>query len=240
MRTYKFILLLLLFCLSVIVFFSQANFKKKPVEKPELIYVYDPLCGWCYGFSPVMLKVKEKFGDSLKISVISGGMVTGEREGPIGNIAPYIKHAYKDVEEASGVKFGDAFIKGTLEEGKTHFSSTPPSVALTVFKSFKEESSVDFAHAIQKMIYYEGKDLNLVSSYTDLLPPFAIDENEFKKRFNDSTFKSMTLQEYKFSNKLGVTGFPTVFIKTNGKLHVITRGFDSFEKVEKNILHYLK
>lgn len=238
MRPYRYISFL--FCLSVIVVFSQTSFKKKPVEKPELIYVYDPLCGWCYGFSPVMMKVREKFGDSLKISVISGGMVTGEREGPVGNIAPFIKQAYKQVEAASGVKFGDAFIHGVLEEGKTHFSSTPPSVALTVFKSFNEEKSVDFAHSIQKMIYYEGKDLNLVTSYTDLLQPYGIDQNEFKKRFNDSTFQSMTLQDYKFSNQLGVTGFPTVFIKINGKLHVITRGFDSFEKVEKKILHFMK
>ena len=29
------------------------------MEKPKIIYVYDALCGWCFGFSPSMEKIKE-------------------------------------------------------------------------------------------------------------------------------------------------------------------------------------
>jgi putative protein-disulfide isomerase len=210
------------------------------MEKPELIYVYDPLCGWCYGFSPVMMKVKEKYGESIRIGVVSGGMVIGEREGPVGNIAPYIKSAYKQVEEASGVKFGDNFINGTLEEGTTVFSSMPPALALTVFKSFNVSQSLDFAHAIQKMIYYDGKDPNLLSSYLELIKPYGINEKEFSDKYNDSTFSTETFKDFKLSNQLGVTGFPTVFIRHNGKLHIVTRGFDTFEKIDKKIQHLLK
>lgn len=218
---------------------SFSGFTSKPMEKPELIYVYDPLCGWCYGFSPVMMKVKEKYGDSLKITVISGGMVVGEREGPIGNMAPFIKQAYKHVEQLSGVKFGEPFIKGTLEEGKMHFSSVPPSLALSVFKSMNEGNSMEFAHAIQKMIYYDGKDLNQVTSYVELLKPFGVDEKEFQNRFKDSTYLKSMRSDFDYSDELGVNGFPAVFIKYKGKLFPITNGYDSYEKIEKKILRYL-
>jgi putative protein-disulfide isomerase len=40
-----------------------------------LYYVYDPLCGWCYGFSPVINQLKESMQDEFTIEVISGVMV---------------------------------------------------------------------------------------------------------------------------------------------------------------------
>ncbi|MBX9851063.1 MAG: DsbA family protein [Cytophagaceae bacterium] len=215
------------------------NIVKLSNEKPELIYVYDPLCGWCYGFSPVMMKLKKEYGESVKFTVISGGMIIDEREGPLSEKAAFIKWAYKNVEEGSGIKFGEAFLKGPLEDGKMFFSSMPPSLALTVFKSLHEEKSVEFAGAIQKMIYYEGKDLNAVSSYTALLKDFNIDSAEFVKRFSDSAYKEKTINDFKYSNSLGVTGFPTVFFKKGEKIQLITRGYDSYDKVERKLKSYL-
>lgn len=230
---------LIIFLIIFTIVFFQTSFKPVQMQKSELIYVYDPLCGWCYGFSPVMMKVKERFADQVKVTVISGGMVTGEREGPVKNVAPFIQSAYKQVEQTSGVKFGDPFIKGVLVDGTMHFSSMPPSIALTVFKSFNEEKSLEFAQSIQNMIYYEGKDFNKVESYLELIKPYGINEKEFQNRFKDSIYQSSTFQEFKFSTQLGVTGFPCVFIKHKGKLHVITKGYDSYEKIEKKILSYM-
>ena len=88
-----------------------------------LIYVYDALCGWCYGFSPVMQQLHEKYSKEMDFTVLSGGMVTGERVGPIGQVAGYISEAYKTVEAHSGVQFGDGFLNGILKEGKAIFNS---------------------------------------------------------------------------------------------------------------------
>ena len=75
--------------------------------KFSIIYVYDALCGWCYGFSPVIKQVFEKYQAQFDFEVISGGMILGERQGPIGEVAAYIKGAYKTVEDTTGVKFGE-------------------------------------------------------------------------------------------------------------------------------------
>ena len=72
---------------------KPAKTAKPMADKPTFFYVYDALCGWCYGFSPVMQNVAAKYDDRLNFEVISGGMVTGPRVGPIGQVAPYIKSA---------------------------------------------------------------------------------------------------------------------------------------------------
>ena len=91
----------------------------------KIIYVYDALCGWCYGFSPVMEQFYRKQHDAVDFEVISGGMITGSRMGPIGEVAPYIRWAYKEVEEKTRVTFGEAFLKQVLEDGKRFLALSP-------------------------------------------------------------------------------------------------------------------
>ncbi|HVE60446.1 MAG TPA: hypothetical protein VNA26_01410, partial [Chitinophagaceae bacterium] len=38
-------------------------------------YCYDALCGWCYGFSPVMKKIEQEYKDQVSFDVLSGGMI---------------------------------------------------------------------------------------------------------------------------------------------------------------------
>ena len=40
---------------------------------PHLIYFSDPMCSWCYGFSPVMEEIRREFGPALPIRVVKIG-----------------------------------------------------------------------------------------------------------------------------------------------------------------------
>ena len=76
----------------------------------KLIYYFDALCGWCYGFSPVVSKLQETYKNKIDFEVISGGLFLGNRVGTVNDVAPYIKAgAYKSVESRTGVKFGKSF-----------------------------------------------------------------------------------------------------------------------------------
>ncbi|HEX8350316.1 MAG TPA: DsbA family protein, partial [Hymenobacter sp.] len=68
------------------------------LDLPELLYIYDPLCGWCYGMTPVVQRIREAFDGRVNVSVLSGGMVTGDQVGPIRDKWAYIKTALPNVE----------------------------------------------------------------------------------------------------------------------------------------------
>src|SRR5690606_754200 len=119
------------------------------LEKPTIIYIYDAICGWCYGFSPVMKAIYEKYKDKFDFQVLSGGMILGDRVAPISQMRDIIKGSYKRVEEASGVKFGDAFINGAVEKGTMIMSSEKPSIALSVFKTYLPQDAILFASDLQ-------------------------------------------------------------------------------------------
>ena len=43
------------------------------MDGPHLIYFSDPMCSWCYGFSPVIEKIRGAYGNALPIRSIPVG-----------------------------------------------------------------------------------------------------------------------------------------------------------------------
>ncbi len=205
------------------------------MNKPVLTYVYDPLCGWCYGFSPVMQRLHDDFSGQLQFEVLSGGMVTGDRVGPIGQVAPYISWAYKHVEERCGVKFGAGFLEGVLKPGTAIFSSEKPCIALTVFKSYQPENAVRFAHDLQHAVYHDGKDLTADATYASLVAAYVIDDQGFTEKLNSSEFREKTHREFQLVGDMGITGFPTVFLETENQNYLLAKGYTDYEPLQDAI-----
>ena len=206
----------------------------------KVIYVYDALCGWCYGFSPVITEMEKKYSSEIDFEVVSGGMVTGDRIGPIGEVAGYIKTAYKDVERATGVEFGERFLNETLEEGQAIFTSIPPAIAMAVFKSQRPKEQIAFAAALQKAVYYEGKHPADYETYGDLARDFGLDSAAFIAQMKEAKYQELAYKDFQKSAELGVRGFPTVFIYKDGQYEQIAHGYTPLEAFEKRIKERLE
>jgi putative protein-disulfide isomerase len=201
-------------------------------QKMKIIYAYDALCGWCYGFKPTMQKFVQAHEAEIEVEVISGGMITGSRIGPIGEVAPYISWAYKEVEKATGMQFGEGFLKGVLADGKAVFTSIPPALALSAYKEMKGNNTLAFAARLQKAIYYDGIEPLNYLAYGHLATEFNMDSTAFIKLMQEPNTLKQAEQEFAQANSYGVSGFPTVFVQANNKLYKLAEGYTSFENLE--------
>jgi len=217
-------------------FFALSCSSQTQQKSMKLIYVYDPICGWCYGFSGVITEFYDHHKDSLDVEVVSGGMIRGSRVGPATDMASYIRGAYQRVEQMSGIKFGDAFLNGTLNNEKIRFNSVPPSIAMSVFKSLKPSEAVYFAAAIQRAIYLDGLDPEDVQHYGKIAAAFGLDADAFIQSMHDPAFSQKAEQDFARSSQLGVNGFPTVFLETASGLQVLSRGFVNLQQLEDRFL----
>ncbi|MGY2131573.1 DsbA family protein [Hymenobacter sp. HD11105] len=210
-------------------------------DLPELLYIFDPLCGWCYGMTPVVQRVRTDMVGQLQVSVLSGGMVTGERVAPLGAKWNYIKNAFQDVERAAGVQFGDAYLQ-LGEEGTNIQNSEPPCRALTVFRQLNTDPSrtIDFAHDIQQAHYFHGQDLNDLTIYTKLIAPYGLDDTEFQRRLALPETVTATRQEFAAVERIGVQGFPTTILRVGQQGYVLARGFQPYEAFSKAVRQALQ
>jgi putative protein-disulfide isomerase len=200
----------------------------------KIIYIYDALCGWCYGFSPVMQQLHQKYSDKIAFEVLSGGMIMGLRAGAIGEVAPYIQKAYPDVERATGVTFGTGFLKNILAPGTALFSSEMPGVALTVLRQHKPEMVLAFAHALQHALYAEGTELSVLDNYRALATRFGLSADDFIAQMQLEENRYETLTEFQTVANWQVNGFPTVLVKPHHdeQYYMIARGYTPFERLD--------
>ncbi|CAN5393004.1 DsbA family protein [soil metagenome] len=201
---------------------------------PKIIYIFDPLCGWCYGFSPVIKKIHEEYKDKIDLDIISGGMMVGDRVGSVGAFADYILKALPRLEELTGVTFGESYLS-QLKDRSLFLSSLKPCIALEVFKSFNEKEAIAFASSMQKAHYIDGKSLEEEAVYLELIEPYDIDSTEFLERLNSDEFKYETTNQFKMIQEWGITGFPAVILVKNEEFFLIAKGYVDFKNLQTTI-----
>lgn len=200
--------------------------------RSTILYIMDPLCGWCYGFSPVMQRLQANYKDRFDFRIIPGGMMIGDRVQPVSAMAGYILKAYKTVEEYTGVTFGEPYLD-VLREGTEINNSEPPCRAIHTFQQLQPEHGLDFAHQLQLRSFVAGKSFNDETTYRELAAEFGVDSDEFITKMNSEESRYGTQQEFQWVQAAGITGFPCTVLETGGKYYMLAQGYKPYEAVDE-------
>ena len=211
--------------------------------KPVIYYCYDAYCGWCYGFSPVINRIAEKFYGQIDFETLSGGMIPRESAKHIGHIASYIKDAYKIVEDTTGVTFGDDYLwhikNPELSDWFPH--SEKAAIALSIFKEYLPDRSIQCAGELQKALYLEGRDLTDDEAYRHMLEPWGIPEDEFFTKLKDTSYLEKARYEMELVRQLRVNSFPAVLMQTGElKFYLVSKGYTDQETMTRRIENILE
>lgn len=206
--------------------------------KPTLIYAYDPLCGWCFGFHPIIKKLKNRFEDNMNLRIIPGGLATGENAQTISEGHDYILNALQRVEETTGVQFGENF-KLLAEEGSYYYDSEPACRIQNVVNELNPEKSLEFAGTLHNAFFKEGRDMNDWKTFSDLLSQYSIDIDEAESIFESDEIKEETSDQFEWCAKNGANAFPTLLLHIGDEIGVMSRGFRPFDILESHLHHLL-
>jgi len=208
-----------------------------------LIYCYDAYCGWCYGFSEVIIKINSEYKNKLEFEVLSGGMILPEEPVSIGATAKYIEESYKRVEEITGIKFGEDYLWHIEHPGASDWfpNSEKPAIALCVFKDYFPDQQVSFAADLQYALHFEGRDLTDDEAYRLLLEKYNIPDEEFYEKLQDKEYKERAHYEFALCKQLKVSGFPAVFLQlSESKFYMVAQGYTDYETLKERMVNVLK
>lgn len=205
---------------------------------PTIYYCYDAYCGWCYGFSPVIKRLSEEYNGQIVFDVLSGGMILPEEPQHFAPMAKYIQGAYKQVEERTGVKFGEDFLWHVNNPDQTDWfpDSTKPAIALCILKEQEPEQAVAFASDLQYALNYEGRDLTDDEAYRHLLPKYNLDEDDFYTKLKSEAYREKAYYDMALVKQLQVSGFPSVLMQvSDSKFFLLSRGYTDYETMKARI-----
>lgn len=212
------------------------------METPILFYCYDAYCGWCYGFSNVIQQIAEDFKDKMQFDVLSGGMILPEKPVHIGVTANYIEKAYHNVEDITGVKFGEDYLWHINHPDLSDWfpNSEKPAIAMCIFKEFYPDRQVEFAADLQYALHFEGRDLTDDAAYTHLLEKYSIQPETFYEKLKSEEYKELAHYEFQLCKQLQVSSFPTVLVQTaESKFYLVARGYTDLKSMTERLNNLL-
>ncbi|HVG14475.1 MAG TPA: DsbA family protein [Chitinophagaceae bacterium] len=206
--------------------------------KGTIIYCYDAYCGWCYGFSKVITGIAREYKDKVDFDVLSGGMIMPETPQHFAPVARYVQTAYKQVEELTGVKFGEDFLWHVFHPDETDWypDSIKPAIALCILKEYLPEEAVFIASDIQYALNFEGRDLTDNEAYRHLLDKYGIAPEEFYEKLKSEEYREKAYYEIALVKQLNVKGFPCVLFQvSDSKFYLLAQGYTDRETLERRL-----
>jgi putative protein-disulfide isomerase len=199
------------------------------MDGPYLVYFADPMCSWCYGFSPVIEDIRRAFGRALPVRVVMGGLRPGT-DTPMTEAAKReIAGHWTHVHEATGLPFDPA----VLDREGFVYDTDPAARAVVVVRGREEELAAPYLGRTQQAFYAENRDVTSGEVLADLAAEFGVDREAFLADWSSEAAKQATWRDYAVSQRAGVTGFPTLIGGPNdqGAFGVVTRGYAPGDQV---------
>ncbi|WP_207424175.1 DsbA family protein [Desertivirga brevis] len=204
----------------------------------EIIYGYDPLCGWCFGFSSHLERIRKEFGREITFSLINGGIFSGQRKVPMRSISEHIQRNMPNVTSLTGAEFGNDFLN-LLQKGDYSYDSEKSSVALTVFRELLPEHVFSFAASIQNAFFRQGKDLNDDYTFVELISPYQIEKEIYLQKLNSLEYKAKTLKEFSKAARYNLS-YPSLLMQHPDGEEFLSAGFEPADIIIKRIKRKLE
>jgi putative protein-disulfide isomerase len=201
-------------------------------QQPILWYFADPMCSWCWGFSPVISRIKETFADKIKISLNLGGLRPGTTEPITPTLREEILHHWHQVQRLTGQPF---LFDNAMPEGFV-YDTEPASRAVLSFAKLQPERTLAYFSAIQSAFYTQGQDVTQQKTLTTLASKFSVEAEAFEELFISDEMRILTREHFKRSYQAGVRGFPTLIWQQGNDIKTLSRGYVSWEDVAE-LLH---
>lgn len=202
----------------------------------ELIYIGDPMCSWCYGLSPAIQKLYEKYHGKVKMTLKMGGLHPGNDY--------IVTEAYKNFLighwSEIGSRTGQKFSFGILDNLGWIYDTEKACRALVVARTLQPGCEYPYFAKIQAGFYAFNRNPHDPDTFAKVAEEFAIDRDTFLTAYADQAAKDETAGDFAWARSLGVSGFPTVLLQDKRGMAVLTNGYQPLPILEARLEKWLE
>lgn len=188
-----------------------------------LHYIHDPLCGWCYGASPLVQAARAV----LPVQAHGGGMMAGAQRQPVTpQLRQYVMPHDRRIAQASGQPFGDAYFNGLLCDERAVFDSEPPIAAMLAADAVAGRG-LDLLARAQKAHYVEGRRIADAAVLRELAVDIGLDGPAFDQAFGQlagAATRTHIAESRALLAQVGGQGFPTFVLQSGERFTVVDIG----------------
>lgn len=201
----------------------------------EIIYIGDPMCSWCYGFTDVIQAIRKNWIDRVKVSLVMGGFRPDGTHVVDENYRDFLRDHWMEVSRRTGQPFDLSILNQT----GWIYNTEKPCRAVVAMRNLKPEVEWEYFAAVQKGFYHENRDPNDPASFASIAVGFGIDEQRFLDAYNDPRTIKETQNGFAWARSIGVNSFPTVVLRDERGLGALTVGYRPLDVLEAALNRWL-
>ncbi|CAO3404143.1 DsbA family protein [Azospirillum sp. 11R-A] len=137
-------------------------------------YLFDPLCGWCYGASPAIATLSDV--EDLVLELLPTGLFSGAGARPLDD--GFAAHAWaydQRIHALTGQVFSERYRTGVLGDRSRRIDSGPATLALTAVALTAPDREFAALAAIQSARYADGLDITAAATLAAILTGLGLD-----------------------------------------------------------------
>ena len=186
-----------------------------------LHYIYDPLCGWCYGAEPLAWAAAT--ARDLEITLHAGALWPQPTQLPEPT-RRYIQQADLKISQMSGQKFGAAYHDGLLLDPTMVLFSRPTIAAVLAAQSLDPGRALAMLRAVQHAHYEHGKRVVEEDTLLDLAVELGFERDAFRAALHSVPVDEHIGESRALMGRLGAQGFPAFFLQLGDDWYPVPHG----------------
>lgn len=124
--------------------------------RTTVTYLFDPLCGWCYGAAPVIGQLAQH--PDIQLELAPTGLFAGSGQRMDASFAQYAWANDQRIAGLTGQRFTEAYRQNVLGRHGAAFDSSAMTLALTVVAESEPVRELEVLRVLQDARYVDGLD----------------------------------------------------------------------------------
>ncbi len=180
----------------------------------RFLYLYDPLCGWCYGASTGIATLTAQ--PDVTVEALPSGLFAGDGARTLdGAMSDHILASDRRIASLTGAVFGAPYHERIVGGASYKLDSGPATLALSAVARTAPARELEMLGTIQRARYVDGRDITDPSVLIDLLVTAGLDAAAVALANASSGLRDENRQRVAQARtvmqRFGVTGVPALF-----------------------------
>lgn len=205
------------------------------LTSPRLIYLTDPMCSWCWAFSPEIETLRRLFADSVKFELIAGVLRTGgqtlssEQGAKLGNY-------WQRVMDKTGQQFNVDF----KPESTFCYDTEPACRAVVTLRTQLPGREWEYLAALQEAFYVRHQDITCARVLADVANTVTgVDTEAFVIQMQSSEMREQLQNDLTRRFEYGIDGFPALLWVQAEKTVMLAHGYQTADQITPMLLKQL-
>jgi putative protein-disulfide isomerase len=190
----------------------------------HITYLFDPLCGWCYGASAALQQIAALPHIDLKLAPT--GLFSGAGARPLdSHFASFAWQNDQRIARVSGQIFSEAYKKQILDTADGMFDSGPATLGLVAVGLSEASGEIVALRALQHARYVNGQNTSELSVVAEVLSGAGFKLAAEKLEVPDAELLAALQTRVQAAQaemtRFGINGVPALIVGEGQDRHVL-------------------